>query len=100
MCFVSDNTVQYQYWMTDLTTPKNISHILYQSRVPSRVNGMQIRAGLSSTITDDPVVVTLTYVAEYYLQSYKINPPLLARYIGITGPNYSQLELCSLMIFE
>ena len=100
MCYNSDYSQQDQYWKIDLETPRNISRILYQGNFAERIDGAQIRAGLSSTVTNNLVVVTLTLVAHYYLQSYEIKPPVLARYIGITGPNSRALELCTLMAFE
>ena len=100
MCFVTTGADVQQYWNTDLTTPRNISRIVYQSRQATRVNGAQIRAGLSANMYNNPVLATVTYVADYILQEYDIDPPILARYIGITGPPSNQLELCKMMAFE
>ena len=98
-CYSSNAVDQLQFWVADMSTPKNISRIVYQSAFFDRVNGVKIRAGLDPNIYNDPVLVTVTYVADYYLQTYEFVTPILARYIGITGPYYIQLELCNMMAF-
>lgn len=99
-CFASNATDKSQFWMADMNTPKNIRLILYQGCGSSSVNGKQIRAGLNPDIFSDPVVATVTYVADYHLHSFEFDPPKLARYIGFTGPDYSALEVCKMMAFE
>ena len=100
MCYTSDSLAVVQFWSADMKTPKNISKIHFQGTISSRINGKQIRAGLNPDIFSDPVVATLTFVADFYLHSFELVPPILARYIGITGPNNVPISICELMAFE
>ena len=88
------------FWSIDMKIPKKISQILYQGTGDYRIDGGQIRAGLDSDIYSDPMVATLTFVADFYLHSVEFVPPILARYIGYTAPGTVDIAVCNMMAFE
>ena len=98
-CFVTDDVNMIQFWVVDMNSPKNVSRIVHQSRF-FVANSVQLRAGLDPDIFKNPVVATVTYGENFEIQPYEFQPPILVRYIGITGIDNSQFELCEVMAFE
>ena len=103
-CYKSSVFDANLFWMADLANAKNISRIIYHGYVKLAdqfsTNTYQIRAGLDPGIFSDPVVSNVIYVADYYVYSFAYAPPVLARYIGVTGYNNQVLPVCKIMAFE
>ena len=98
LCYQSSTGVQ-KYWSADLKTPNIVSTINYLGYSTQYANNTQVRAGLDPDIFNDPVVTTASYVdLGMSWRSVYLDPPILARYIGVTSAN-EILEICALRAY-
>ena len=85
----------------DLTTAKTIHRIEIQVAMhPNRIVGRQFRAGNNSNLLQNQIVGNIEeFPGAWSFYKIDIDPPIVARYVGVTRSDYGRISICEIMVY-